>query len=370
MTLLRKAENEMAFAKVGIMGFAGSGKTYTSALIAIGLHKHIGSQKPVAMLDTETGSDFAVFLFKKAGVELLVAKTKSFPDLMGFMAEAKEVSDIAIIDSVSHIWAELQSGFLSKINEGRKQKNYSPITRLEFQHWGPIKQEWARFTSAFLTTPMHIIICGRAGYEYDYQQDDPEAKKELIKVGTKMKAEGEFAYEPSLLIEMEKVQINPETGLGAKRKKQATGARSVMNRAFIVKDRADLLDGQYIDSPTFESFKPHFDYLNIGGTHCATDAGKTSAELFDAQGQDEWTREKKQREKWMEEIQGLLVSKVPGQSAEEKRMKMDLIKQFLGTRSWTAVEGMKSELIKAGYEAMLAHFEPPADTDDSVAEGM
>jgi hypothetical protein len=360
MTLLRKAENEMAFAKVGIMGFAGSGKTYTASLIAIGMHKHIGSTKPVAMLDTETGSDFAVSLFKKAGVELLVAKTKSFPDLMEFIAEAKEVSDIAIIDSVSHIWAELQAGFLAKINEGRKQKNYSPITRLEFQHWGPIKQEWARFTSAFLTTTMHIIICGRAGYEYDFQQDDPEAKKELIKVGTKMKAEGEFAYEPSLLIEMEKVQINPETGLGSKRKKQATGSRSVLNRAFVIKDRADLLDGQYIESPTFESFKPHFEFLNIGGVHCATDAGKTSAELFDAQGQDEWTREKKQREKWIEEITGLLSSKYPGQSADEKKRKNDLFHQFLGTRSMTAAGDMKSEVLKAAFESLKTTLEGEA----------
>lgn len=357
MGLLRKAENEMAFAKVGIMGFAGSGKTYTASLIAIGLHKHIKSSKPVAMLDTETGSDFAVNLFRKADVELLVAKTKSFPDLMAFIAEAQEASDIAIIDSVSHIWAELQSGFLAKINEGRMQKKYSPITRLEFQHWGPIKQEWARFTSAFLTTKMHVIICGRAGYEYDFQQDDPEAKKELIKVGTKMKAEGEFAYEPSLLIEMEKVQANPEVGIASKRKKQATGARSVINRAFVIKDRADLLDGQYIESPTFESFQPHFDFLNIGGLHRATDAGKSSSELFDAQGQDEWTREKKQREKWMEEIQGLLTSKYPGQSADEKKKKVDLIFQFLNTRSWTAVEQMKSDDIRGGYEAIKTALE-------------
>lgn len=360
MGLLRKAENEMAFAKVGIMGFAGAGKTYTASLICIGLHKHIGSTKPVAFLDTETGSDFAVSLFRKAGVELLVAKTKSFPDLMTFMAEARESSDIAIIDSVSHIWAELQAGYLAKINEGRKQKNYSTITRLEFQHWGPIKAEWARFTSAFLTAPMHTIICGRAGYEYDYQQDDPEAKKELIKVGTKMKAEGEFAYEPSLLIEMEKVQSNPEVGLGSKRKKQAGGIRSVLNRAFIIKDRADLLDGQYIENPTFESFKPHFDFLNIGGVHRPTDTGASSSDLFDAQGQDDWTREKKAREKWMEEIQGLLTSKYPGQSADEKKQKVDLVYQFLGTRSWTAVEQMKYEAIKEGYEKMRKFLEGDA----------
>lgn len=366
MPLLRKAENEMAFAKVGIMGFAGSGKTYTASLIAIGLHKHINSQKPVAFLDTETGSDFAVALFRKAGVGLLVAKTKSFPDLMAFVAEAQEASDIAIIDSVSHVWAELQAGFLAKINEGRKQKNYSPITRLEFQHWGPIKQEWARFTSAFLTTKMHVIICGRAGYEYDFQQDDPEAKKELIKVGTKMKAEGEFAYEPSLLLEMEKVQLNPETGLGSKRKKQATGARSVLNRAFVIKDRADLLDGQYIESPTFDSFKPHFEFLNIGGEHRATDAGKSSSELFDAQGQDDWTREKKAREKYLEEITGLLASKYPGQSVEEKKKKNDLFFQFLGTRSMTAAGDMKSDALKAAFESMRAALEGEPGSDDGV----
>jgi hypothetical protein len=355
MGLLRRAENEMAFAKVGIMGFAGAGKTYTASLIAIGLHGHIGSKKPVAMLDTETGSDFTVSLFRKAGVELLVAKTKSFPDLMAFMAEAREASDIAIIDSVSHIWAELQSGFLSKINANRSNK----ITRLEFQHWGPIKAEWARFTGEFLSAPMHTIICGRAGYEYEYQQDDEDTKKELVKVGTKMKAEGEFAYEPSLLIEMDKIQTNP--GLGAaKKKKTVTGVRTVVNRAFVIKDRADILDGQFIENPTFDSFLPHFITLNIGGTHRTGDPSGTSSTLFDAEGANEWTREKKFREKWLEEITGLLASKFPGQSSEEKKKKNDLFHQFLGTRSMTAAGDMKSEVLRAAFEALKAEIEKPA----------
>ena len=52
MTLLKKAKPEMAYLKAGIYGEAGSGKTFTSTLIAIGLHGHIKSDKPVAFLDT------------------------------------------------------------------------------------------------------------------------------------------------------------------------------------------------------------------------------------------------------------------------------------------------------------------------------
>jgi hypothetical protein len=44
-----------------------------------------------------------------------------------------------------------------------------------------------------------VIICGRAGYEYDYFEDD-EGKKQLEKTGIKMKAETEMGFEPSLLV--------------------------------------------------------------------------------------------------------------------------------------------------------------------------
>ena len=349
MALLRVASNEMAYGKIGLLGFAGAGKTYTAALIAIGLHKWVKSKKPVAFLDTETGSDFVLPLFRAAGIELLIAKTKSFKDLLSFMEEAEQTADIAIVDSVSHVWQEIQDAYLARINEGREKK----ITRLEFQHWGPIKAEWRKFTDRYLNAKMHTILCGRAGYIYDYEQFDEDAKKELVKTGVKMKAETEMAYEPSLLIEMERVQVRGDLG-GIKKKK---GIRSVANRAYVVKDRADVLDGKLIDNPTFESFLPHFEALNIGGEHRASDVGQSSTGLFDQSGDSEWTREKRAREKWMEEIQGLLTSKYPGQGADEKKKKVDLIYQFLGTRSWTAVEQMKADDIRGGYEAMKTLLE-------------
>jgi hypothetical protein len=58
-------------------------------------------------------------------------------------------------------------------------------------------------------TPLSIqrcisSLCGRAGYEYDHEENE-DGGKDLIKIGTKMKAEGEFGFEPSLVIEMERL---------------------------------------------------------------------------------------------------------------------------------------------------------------------
>lgn len=343
--LLKKATNETAFGKIGIMGFAGSGKTRTSTEIAIGLHKFIGSKKPVAFLDTETGSDFVLPLYKKHGIELLVARSKTFPDLMDFMKEAQEQCDIAIIDSITHIWKEIQQAFLDKINKDRQAKNYRKISKLEFQHWNIIKPEWGRFTDLYLTCPMHVILCGRAGFDYDYEQHEEGGKKELVKTGTKMKAETEMAYEPSLLIEMERIQVNPEF------QKKAT-KRQTINRAFVMKDRSDLMDGHYIDNPTFESFKSHFEFLNIGGNHHVMDAGNSSESLFNDEGRSDFDVEKRERTKALEEIQGLLTSKWPGQTAQEKKEKVDVLEKVFGTRSWTALEDMQSYRLRDGVIAI------------------
>ena len=56
MAGFRKAKAEQAALKMGIYGPPGSGKTFTSLLIAEGIAKLQG--KRVAMVDTERGSDF------------------------------------------------------------------------------------------------------------------------------------------------------------------------------------------------------------------------------------------------------------------------------------------------------------------------
>lgn len=342
MKFLKKATNKMAYAKIGFYGQAGSGKTYTAAQVAIGLHKFANLNKPIAMFDTEPAASFIKPYFDQAGIDFYVFdESRALIDLMGFMDEAEQACSIVIIDSITHIWRELQQAHLKKINETRKQQRKPPIFRLEFHHWGAIKEKFGKFTDRYLSSKMHAIVCGRAGSIYEYQENEETGKKELITTGTKMASEKEMGYEPSLLVELSNPVING----------------TLTNRGFVEKDRANLLNGKTFDFPSFNDFKPHFEFLNLGGEHFGSMETRDSAELFEGESDDGFGYEKRQRVIWGEEIQGLLVKYYPSQTADAKKAKADLIEEFFGTRSWTRVESLQSEKIKEGFFRMKTKLE-------------
>lgn len=343
MSILKPAKNKMSFAKIGIYGGAGSGKSRTATEIAIGLHKAIGSKKPIVVFDTEPAFSWLLPLFEKNKIELLIAdESRAFVDLVKFCDEAKQVSDIAIIDSITHVWRDLQQSYLAKLNATRKQYNRKPLSALEFQHWGPIKEQWAAFTNEYLASKMHMIVCGRSGNVYEYQdKDDGSGKKELISTGTKMATEKELAYEPSLLIEMVAVRDN----------------NKIVNTAIVQKDRADQLNGSIINFPTYKHFKKHFDCLNIGGQHFENMGQRDSQDAFTEFDEGGFDVEKRNREIYCEEIKELLNKYYPSQSAEHKLAKMNLLEQFFKTRSWTKVESMRSHDLKASFNEMILYLE-------------
>lgn len=345
MSIFKPAENTMAFAKVGLLGFAGSGKTRTAWEIARGLHGALKSKKPIAFMDTETGSDFMIPLAKEAKVELLVSKTRAFADLIDGIKEAEKVTDILIIDSVSHYWVDLVESY-------KKKKD---VNRLAFQDWGILKPMWTKFSTWFVTSRVHCIVAGRAGFEYDYFEGD-DGKMELYKTGTKMKAEGEFGFEPSLLIEMERIK-NPEaTDEYRKAKSKTDKERAVksmreerqwVRRAWVLKDRADILDGKYFDNPTYKDFAPHWGFLNIGGEHHPVQAGD-SQNLFDKEGKPEWKRDQEQKAIKLDTIQGWLTTYFPGQTGNEKKAKIKLITHIFTKPSWEYVQSLSLREVSEG----------------------
>lgn len=345
MGMLKKAENKMAYAKVGLYGTAGSGKTRTATEIAIGLHKAIGSKKPIAAFDTEPAFSFVLPLFKKAGIELLVAdESRALKDLMTFMDEAEQSCDIAIIDSITHVWRDAQESYIARLNEKRAEQHKRPLAALEFQHWRPIKAKWAEFTDRFLSSKMHVIVCGRAGNIYEYQdKDDGTGKKELITTGTRMATEKELGYEPSLLIEM---IADREDG-------------KITNVAVIQKDRSDALNGKEIPMPSYEKLKPHFQSLNIGGEHFNSMDKRDSKDLYPDADESGWDKESQQRTILSEEIAELMKKHYPSQSVEDKQKRAAILEMFFDTRSWTKVsEETKSEILRDGLKAMRAKLEP------------
>ena len=344
MGLLKKATNKMAYAKVGLYGTAGSGKTRTATEIAIGLHKAIGSTKPVVAFDTEPAFSFVLPLFEKAGIELLVAdESRALVDLMAFMDEAEQVADIAIIDSITHVWRDAQESYLNRLNESRKRQNKRQLLSLEFQHWRPIKAAWAEFTDRFLSSKMHVIVCGRAGNVYEFQaKDDGSGKKELITTGTRMATEKELGYEPSLLIEMIADRQDGRT----------------LNTAVIQKDRSDRLNGKEIQMPSYAKLKAHFDALNIGGQHFESMDRRDSQSLYEGAEEGAWDNESRQREIGSEEIKSLLIAHgMDGSSADAKKGRNELFHEIFDTGSWTKIENMRSETIKAGYDRMKETLE-------------
>ena len=328
MSLFKKAESTSAYLKAGFLGGQGGGKTRTATELAIGIAKLSRDRKlkeagkPIYFIDSETGSDYVKHIIERQGFELQQAKTRSFVDLLTAIDEAEKHGSALIIDSITHFWREF-------VNAYRKKKGRQ---RLEMLDWVPIKEEWSRFTDAYVNSNLHIIMCGRMGYEYEHETDEDTGKKQLIKTDVKMKAEGETGYEPSILVLMERetdVKTNQVTRVG-----------------YVLKERFDVIDGKTFRNPTFEDFRPHVEMLNLGGAQLGVDTSRTSEDVFNTEGDTRWAYERKQKAIALEEVQEEMVRMYPGQTAGDKKAKADLLEQLFGTRSWTAVENKSLDTVK------------------------
>jgi hypothetical protein len=327
--LLQPARAEMAYLKLGIYGEAGSGKSFTAHLIATGLAKYIKSAKPIGFVDTETGSDFLLGKFQAAGLEVVRTKTRAFADLLVIMDEAEQACDVLIIDSITHFWNELIESYMKK-NE---------LKRLALKHWQPLKATWREFTDRFVNSKVHVIVCGRSADKWEEVEDPNDGAKELKKVGTKMRTETEMGYEPSLLVEMETVQLSPRAG------------GRLVHRAYVRKDRFDVINGAEIDNPTFESFLPHIERLNLGGEHKAIEPGRSSQDMFERT--DIGEMKSVRREILAEKITNAIRELYPGQAEQDKIARIALMKEVFGTSSWTEISRLlPQESLEAGLAAL------------------
>jgi hypothetical protein len=321
--------NTKPYFKAAFEGFAGTGKTYTAAKVAIGLHKRVGSKKPVIIFDTEKAAKFLKSMFAAEGIEVLVRESKSLADLKETMTRMREgASDVLIIDSISHVWEDFLKSYAEKVRR----------TRLEFQDWGVIKPTWkTEFSDVFVRDPYHIIMTGRAGYEYENEINKETGKREIYKSGIKMKVEGETAYEPDLLVLMERMQ-----------EMEGGSIKKVTRQGIVIKDRSTVIDGKVFENPEFKDFAPAIDVMLEAPEKLETTAERDAGTLFRTEEEKyEWKQMKK---RWLEEIENYLVSVWPGQSADQKKLKIDAIKYAFDTMSWTVVESLRPEALEAGFK--------------------
>lgn len=341
MSLLKTVEPGGAYLKVGIFGGAGSGKTFTATNIAVGTRAFFGLTGPIAYFDTENGTPYVEEAVARAtGTRLLAHRGRALSDLKAIVRECVEVgASVLIVDSMTHVWDEVKETYLRELNEARKQNRQGPLDRLEFHHWAAIKAEplWGGWTNLLLNSPLHIIVCGRAGKVYEYQENDA-GKKELITTGVKMKAEGDFGYEPSLVFEMSAEQVMDKGRV-----------ERIDNYALILKDRFNVINGKTLGpAPTFEHFLPHVQRLRpTMATGVDTDR-KTPMNL-DASGDGAWQRERRQREIVLEELTAELdKAGLGGTSNEAKKARPILLEKCFGTASRTKLEGLSAAALREG----------------------
>jgi|SRR3990167_211971 len=307
--------NDKPYMKIAFEGFAGCGKTYTAADIAIGLHARIGSAKPIIIFDTELSAKFLGPRLRNAGIPAQVKSSRSMADLKDTMARLRDgYADILIIDSISHVWEDFIESYKRRVKRNR----------LEFQDWGIIKPTWkAEFSDPLVRDPYHILMTGRAGYEYENEKNPDTGKREIYKSGIKMKVEGETAYEPDILVLMERFE------------EVLTETKQVWREATILKDRSSMIDGKTFRDPTYADFAPAIEAVLSEPVPRSTIRDGDAGSLFRTEeDKREWTR---RRDIALEKIQAAMVRRWPGQSAADKKAKADCLMAVFGTGSWIEV---------------------------------
>lgn len=335
-------DNDKPYFKVAMEGFAGSGKTYTAGLIAAGLHKRIESPHPVTVFDTEMASKYLAPLFKREGVAVQRKSSRSMADLAKTF-DLLPTGSILLIDSISHVWENFLEAYRVKYKR----------TFMQFEDWGIIKPTWKQqFSEPLVQSPIHIIMTGRAGYEYDSEVNERTKKREIFKSGIKMKVEGETAYEPDILILMERFESVLEE------------KKEVWREATVLKDRSALLDGKTFKNPTYSDFAPAIDLvLADPGTGGARRGESSAGSLFQTHEEEERKRAemRKRKEVALDKTKEEMRARWEGSTAEAKKAKTEALEQCFGTKSWKEVETFSAEAIETGLVKMLVliHGQPP-----------
>jgi len=185
---LQQAERKQAKIKMGVMGPAGSGKTYSALLIAYGMTK---DWSRIAVIDTENHS---ADLYAHLGSFNVLALDKPFtPERY---VEAIEICEkagmqVVVIDSISHEW-EGTGGVLDI--HGAMMGN-------SFTNWSKVTPRHNDFVQKILQSPCHIIATIRS--KQDYVLSEKNGKMVPEKVGLKGVTREGLDYEFTLVFDID-----------------------------------------------------------------------------------------------------------------------------------------------------------------------
>jgi hypothetical protein len=227
MTLqFSKAVKHEAKGRVGIVGPAGGGKSFTGLLLARAL---AGPAGKIAAIDTEHGS-----LSKYADrFEFDVIELDTFsPDNFMAALDAAEAAKYAVFmaDSLSHFWMG-KGGALEFVDLASKRH------RDQMGGWKEFRPHEREMVDRMIASPCHIIVTMRT--KTDYQEvTDSNGKKKRVKVGLAPVQREGLEYEFDLV-----------------------GYMDDENNFLVDKSRCPELAGRVLPKPDAKAFDPFVQWL-------------------------------------------------------------------------------------------------------------
>jgi len=182
---LRKSSKKQAKIKLALAGCAGSGKTYSSLLLAYGM---TNNWNKIAIIDTENGS---ADLYSHLGnYNVLGLQSPFMPENYIRAIEICESAkmEVIIIDSISPLWE-----YLLEI--------HSQMVGNSFTNWGKITPRQNAFIQKILTSNCHIISTMRT--KQDYVLNEKNGKMIPEKVGLKTVMRDGIDYEFTLVLDID-----------------------------------------------------------------------------------------------------------------------------------------------------------------------
>jgi hypothetical protein len=189
MSMFKKAVRSQARLRLAIAGPSGSGKTYTALAIA----SELAGGKPIAVVDTESGSaslyagnfDFDVAEMHAPFHPIKYKKAIEEAAAAGY--------GCVILDSLSHGW-EGTGGLLDVVDEKTKASQSKNAFSVGWKDATPIHNE---LIEAIVTAPIHVIATMRS--KTDYVLEQGKAPK---KVGMKAIQREGIEYEFTIVLQM------------------------------------------------------------------------------------------------------------------------------------------------------------------------
>ena len=184
---LRQSERKKAKIKLALQGSAGSGKTYSSLLLAQGLTN--GDFSKVAVIDTENGS---ADLYAHLGqYNVLTLAPPSFtPEnyIKAIEVCEKAGMEVIVLDSISQSWEELLD-------------YHSSLAGNSFTNWAKVTPRQNAFIDKILQCDAHVIATMRTKQDYVLNQKDGKFTPE--KVGLKAVQRNDLDYEFTIVFDVD-----------------------------------------------------------------------------------------------------------------------------------------------------------------------